>query len=402
MLKKTSCALAIAAVLVTACGGGGSSGTDSSTGGGGSTPGGTTTPAPAAVAGPLDTVQTAVTDTVIAPLVTATAGTPLQGVLLCGNSIVTRNLLDIGDAIANGLASPSTLVSTAPAAAQGALTALVGNLSGLLGSLSGSVTCLGGSTGSTPVPTTNPLAGTPLAPIGDALLPVLTAAMQQLAAGTNGTLPQIGATQLATIVAQLATAYDSALTQLPPEALAAPVVGGTLVTVGNTLDQLVALTNLAATGASVPTLAAAFQTLAQNALNDVLTLVLPVDSLQGEAGAGAPTDVLATLQAAIASLTGGLGTSPTTPLPANPLGGTGFAALTGLVTQLTSLLPTGLTGSAGTSPLATATGPLQTLLSSLLAPLTGGGLPGGTTGGTTGGSTGGTTGGCLLAFLGLC
>ena len=245
MLKKTSCALAIAAVLVTACGGGGSSGTDSSTGGGGSTPGGTTTPAPAAVAGPLDTVQTAVTDTVIAPLVTATAGTPLQGVLLCGNSIVTRNLLDIGDAIANGLASPSTLVSTAPAAAQGALTALVGNLSGLLGSLSGSVTCLGGSTGSTPVPTTNPLAGTPLAPIGDALLPVLTAAMQQLAAGTNGTLPQIGATQLATIVAQLSDAYSMALTQIPAEALAAPVLGGTLTTIGNSLSSLETLTRQA-------------------------------------------------------------------------------------------------------------------------------------------------------------
>ncbi len=369
MLNKTRYALAFAAVTLVACGGGG--GTDTST----------PTSAPAVV-GPLDSAQNAVANTVFAPLVEATAGTPLQGVLACGNSIVTRNVLDIADAFANALASPSTLVSTAPTAAQGAVTALVGNLSGLLGSLNGSITCFGGSAGDIPVPTTNPLAGTPLAPIGDALLPVLTAASQQLIAPAGGATPQIGATQLATIVSQLADAYNTALAQIPPEALSAPVLGGTLTTVGNALSNLDILTTQAATGAGATVLAASFQTLATTALDNLLTLVLPVGSLQDAAGGGASTDLVATLQAAVASLTGGLASSPTTALPVNPLGAVGFAALPNIISQLTASLPAGLTGTAGSTPLAAATGPLQTLLNSLLAPLTGGG--------------------CLLAILGLC
>ncbi len=374
MLNKTRYALAFATITLVACGGGGG-GNDSTA------PGSTPSTAPA-VAGPLDPAQDSVANMVFAPLVEATVGTPLQAVLACGNSIVTRNVLDIADAYATGLSSPSTLVSTAPAAAQGALTALVGNLSGLLGSLTGATTCFGGSAGDIAVPTTNPLAGTPLAPIGDALLPALTAASQQLTASSSGTAPQIGATQLATIVAQLSDAYSMALTQIPPEALTAPVLGGTLTSIGNSLAGLETLTTQAASGASPDVLAASFQALATGSLDDLLTLVLPVGVLQAGAGSGASTNLVTTLQAAVASLTGGLAASPTTALPANPLNAASFAVLPDIISQLTATLPAGLAGTAGTTPLAAATGPLQTLLNSLLAPITGGG--------------------CLLAILGLC
>jgi len=376
LMNKTRIALAVATISLAACGGGGGSSSE------GSSPGTTPTVAPAAVPGPLDTAQNAVSTQVFAPLVEATAGTPLQSVLACGNSIVTRNTLDIGDALANALASPSTLASTAPAAAQGAVTALVGNLSGLLGSLTGQITCLGGSSGDIAVPTTNPLAGTPLEPLGNALLPVLTSAAQQLTAAGNGTAPQLSATQLATIVGQLNDAFASALGQLPPEALTAPVVGGSLVTIGNSLANLDMLTTLASTGGSPTALAAAFQTLAQSSLSDLLTLVLPAGALQDAAGTGAP-DVVGMIQTAVATLTGSLGTDPTTALPANPLTNTDFTALTDLVNQLSTLLPTGLTGSTGT-PLDTATGPLLTLINSLFAPATGGT---------------GTGSGCLLGIL---
>ncbi|MBA4284206.1 MAG: hypothetical protein C0434_01585 [Xanthomonadaceae bacterium] len=386
--KKAGYALILSAAMLTAaCGGGGSSGSSEN-------PSGGTSPMPQSttVAGPLDTVQTAVTSTVFVPLVSATAGTPLQPVLLCANGIATRNLLDIADAFANGLASPATLATTAPAQAQAAVTALVGNLSGLLTSLNGTQTCLGGSTAPTAgIPTTNPLAGTPLAALGDQLLPILLSASQQLAPGAGGVPSPLSALQLAGIVEQLSNAFSTGLASLPSEVLTAPILGGSLVTVDDALAQLASLTDLAASGATPQVLATSFQTLAESVINNLLTQVLPVANLQTLAGGGAPTDLVATLQAAVASLTAGLGTSPTTPLPANPLGGVGFEALTGVINQLVTTLPTALTGTAGLTPLAAALGQVQTLLGSLL------GL-----GGSGGGTGGGSGGGCLLGFLGLC
>lgn len=383
--KKAGYALILSAAMLTAaCGGGGSGGSTDNPSGGGSTP----TPQSTTVAGPLDTVQTAVTSTVFVPLVSATAGTPLQPVLLCANGIATRNLLDIADAFANGLASPATLLTTAPAQAQAAVTALVGNLSGLLTSLNGTQSCLGGSTApTTGIPTTNPLAGTPLAALGDQLLPILLSASQQLAPGAGGVPSPLSALQLAGIVEQLSNAFSTGLASLPSDVLTAPILGGSLVTVDDALAQLASLTDLAASGAAPQVLATSFQTLAESVINNLLTKVLPVANLQTLAGGGAPTNLVATLQAAVASLTAGLGTSPTTPLPANPLGGVGFEGLTGVINQLVTTLPTALTGTAGLTPLAAALGQVQTLLGSLLG---------------LGGSGGGTGGGCLLSFLGLC
>lgn len=383
MLKKTSLAAAIAAVtMLSACGGGGGGGDGGDGGNGGN--GGSTNPV---VSGPLDPVQTTTSDSVITPLATATAGTPLQGVLLCVDSVVNQNVLDIGDAVANGLADPTTLASTTPEEAQATLSALVTNLSGLLTSLAGTASCTGDAAGSSVIPTTNPLAGTPLAPLGAALLPVLISAQQQLA-GASGGAP-LTATQLATILDQLADAFASGFDALPPEVTGAPVVGGALVTVDHALTQLQSIATLAAGGGSPTLIASSFQALVQGVVTDLLTQVLPVADLQSLAGGGASTDLLATLQAAVASLTANLDTSPTGSLPTNPLGGSGFASLDDLVAQFTALLPEFLdTASAGDTPLDLANGPLADLINSLLAPISGGGGGGGS--------------GCLLSFLGLC
>lgn len=387
--KKAGYALILSTtVFAAACGGGGSSGSSDN-------PSGGTNPTPqsTAVAGPLDTVQTAVTTSVFSPLVGATAGTPLQPVLLCANGVATRNLLDIADAFLNALGTPATLLQTAPAQAQAAVTALVGNLSGFLTSLNGVQTCLGGSNApSLGIPSTNPLAGTPLAALGEQLLPVLLSASQQLsAAGSNGVAATLTAVQLASIVGQLSTAFSTAVASLPSEVLTAPIVGGSLVTVDDALAQLASLTSLASSGATPEALAAALQTLAESVLNNLLTEVVPVDNLQSLAGVSAPSDLVATLQAAVATLTASLGNSPTVALPANPLSGAGFEALTGVVNQLVTSLPAALAGTAGLTPLATALDQVQKLLGSLLGIVGGSG---------SGGS--GSSGGCLLSFLGLC
>lgn len=371
-----------AVMLAAGCGGGGGSDgmTDNPSDGGG-----TLTPQSAAIVGPLDTVQTAVTESVFLPLVTATDGTPLQGVLLCANGIVTRNVLDIVDAFANGLASPSTLIATSPADAQAAVTALVGNLSGLLTSLNGAQTCLGGSSAPTlGIPTTNPLAGTPLEALGDALLPALLSASQQLAPLTGGA-PSLTAVQLSDLVAQLSDAFSTGLAALPSEALTAPLVGGSLVTVDDALAQLASLTALAEGGGTPEALAAGLQTLAQSVVGNLLTQVLPVANLQDLAGVGAPTDLVNVLQDAVAGLVASLGSNPTSALPANPLSGDGFAALTTLIDTLTAQLPGALTGTAGLTALQAALGQVQTLLGSLLG---------------IGGGDG--EGECQLGLLGLC
>lgn len=376
MLKKTSLALAIAtATMLAACGGGGGGGPNN---GGGNGNGGSTE-----VSGPLDTVQNAVSDTVISPLATAAAGTPLQGVLLCADAAVNRNILDIADAFGNGLQNPGTLSAVTPEEAQAAVAALVANLSGLLNSLAGAAGCSGAAGGGSLVPETNPLAGTPLAALGSALLPALSAAQQQLL-GASGSSP-LSATQLASILAQLSNAFADGLDALPDEVTSAPVVGGLLATVDNALTQLKTISLLGASGASATQIASAFQALVQGVLSDLLTQVLPVADLQNAAGGGASSDLLTTLRDAVASLTAGLAGNPTGGLPSNPLGGSAFAPLSDLVEQFVSLLPNflGQAGS-GSSPLDLANGPIRNLISSLLAPLTGG------------------TGGCLLSFLGLC
>lgn len=383
MLKKLSVVTAVAlSVGLSACGGGGGgSASDSGSGGG-------VTPSSASISGPLDSVQSDVSTTVISPLVDATSGTALEGVLLCANSIVTYNTLDIADAFANGLANPTTLTSTTPAQAQAAVSALVSHLVGLLNSLAATganTACSGTYAGATTVPSNNPLTGTSLAALGTQLLPALTSAQQQL----NGS-STLSATQLASILATISTALNTGVSSVSSATADVPVLGGVLVSVQDSLSQLSTIATHAASGANGVVLAGDLQNLAETVLNDLLTQVMPVANLQSLAGAGASTDVLAQLQAAVATLTASLGTNPTTALGSNPLSASGFSSLVPLVDSLVTELTSSFSGVSGASSALTLASTLvESVLANLLS-LTGSGSN------TSSGS------GCTLSLLGLC
>lgn len=371
MFKKISLAAVVAlGTVLTGCGGGGGGGNDGNPSGGG---GGSTNPT---VAGPLDTVQASLSDSVISPLKSAAIGTPLEDVLACTDSVVNQNVLDIADAFAAALANPATLASTAPAEAQAAVMSLIANLSGYLNSLSSLTnvaTCTGDAFGGTSIPTSNPLAGTPLEALGTQMLQALTQA--QALIPTNGSA--LSAAQLNSIVTLLSSGFTSGLGGIGTDPSDLPIIGGSLLSVEDALAQLQLLTAGGAAGIPDPTaLAAQFQTLAQSVLSGQLTQLLPVGDLQSLAGGG---DLLATFQAAITQLTGGLGTlgaGGLPALPANPLSGAGFAGLDSLLDLFTGAggLPTALDGATLTQLLNVGgSNPLTALISSLTTPIGGGG-----------------------------
>lgn len=100
-------ATAVATLSLAACGGGGSSGATAD-------PGTPTSDPVARAAGPLDPVQTQLESAVLAPLASALAGTPLEGVVDCANELVNYKILDTVDVLAGGLAlsaNPADLTS---------------------------------------------------------------------------------------------------------------------------------------------------------------------------------------------------------------------------------------------------------------------------------------------------
>lgn len=392
MMKQMMLAGALAACLfAAACGGGGSSDSGSSGSSGGS--GGQSV----SVAGPLDTVQSTLSSTVLSQLEGATAGTPLQGVLMCTDDIVNHNTLDVLDVVLNALQNPGS-ASAAPAQVQALVNELVSNLGSLLTSLaSSSGGCgsgTGGGTGSG-VPSTNPLAGTPLAPLGDALLPILQQIQSQTGSGNSN-----GLAQLATLVDELNAAFQSGLAQVPSSATSQPVVGGVITTLGTTVSNLASMMD--AVGANN---SSAFQSSTQNLLNNllvnVLTQVVPTSYIETQAGqpgvvtgpikqaaATFSTTVATALGQGEAQLLAALTSSQLAPvtdpviktlLPAilGPInqglaslgsssGGGGLGSLTSVVTELTSVLgsilgSTGGSSSGGSSSCAFAGTPLSVL-----------------------------------------
>ena len=357
--------VAATAVALAGCSGGGSSSTTSSGGGTSATP---------AVAGPLDTVQSTTANSVFTPLENATAGTPLAGVLSCSNAAVNGNLLDAGDALINGLQNPTTLATVTPAQVQAQLAAFAQNLSGLLTSLAGSGACGSGGSASG-VPTTNPLAGTPLAPLGDALLPVLQQFQQQLGSAGGGSTPGLGT--LASLFSQLNTAYQTGLAQLPSSATSAPVIGGVLTTTGTSISDESALLNAAA--ANDPT---AFNTAAQNFVKDylvnTLTLIVPTSYIESQSGQTgtitnpikqAAAQVAAAFEQALASfspqLLNSLNGSQISPV-FSPVGSSVLPSiLTPITNQLSGVSGTGTAGSLTGTPLDSFLAPLITALNSL-------------------------------------
>lgn len=274
-----------AAFALSACGGGGGGGYAADDGTG-TTPPPPVTPPPqrATVAGPLDAVQSPVSTTVFGGLEDAAAGTPLEGVLICADYAITRDTLDIVDRLAialqTGAANPANgpaAISAGAATMSSSVTQLANDLQGLVNALAGTGGCgaisgqpFGGAAG------TNPLAGTPLAPLGDALAPVL---------GQVGGKSDATPASVAARAGQLNDAFQSGLLQIPSDARNAPVLGAIFSTLSVALNDLDATLNVATTFNRVQT-GDRVSTLVDHLLVNVLTEVIPVTTLEAESGQG--------------------------------------------------------------------------------------------------------------------
>ena len=393
IIKKFLLSGAIAACVIAAgCGGssGSSDSSSSSSGGtsssssggssGGSSSGGATGNT-VSVAGPLDTVQTTLSGSVLSPLEQATTGTPLKGVLVCTDDVVNQNTLDVVDTILNALQNPASAAS-APPQIQALLLEMANNLGGLLNSLAGKGGCgsasgsSSSSGGGSTVPGTNPLAGTPLAPLGDALLPILQKIQQQLGAGSSS---GNGLADLASLVDQLNTAFQTGLAQVPASAFSQPIVGGVLTTLKVTVSNLAAVVDALATsnGAAFQS---ATQALLDNLLVNLLTQVVPTSFIETKAGkpgtiTGPIDTAAATFSAAVANaltqgeqqLLAALSSSQLAPV-VNPVLNTLLPAILGPITQ--ALAGAGGSSSSGGgvtgTPLDALLGPLTTVLTGIL------------------------------------
>ena len=385
IIKKFLLSGAIAACVIAAgCGGssgssnggGSSSGSSNSSSGGSSSGGATGTTV--SVAGPLDTVQTTLSGSVLSQLETATAGTPLQGVLVCTDDVVNQNTLDVVDTILNALQNPASAAS-APPQIQALLLEMANNLGGLLNSLAGKGGCgsaagsSSSSGGGSSVPGTNPLAGTPLAPLGDALLPILQKIQLQLAAGSSG---GNGLADLATLVDELNAAFQTGLAQVPASAFSQPVVGGVLTTLKVTVANLAAVVDALSTSNSAA-FQSATQALLDNLLVNVLTQIVPTSFIETQAGkpgsiTGPIDTAAATFAATVATaltqgeqqLLAALNSSQLAPV-VNPVLNTLLPAILGPITKA-------LAGASGSSSGGGVTGtPLDALLGPLTTVLTG-------------------------------
>ncbi|MDD3762425.1 MAG: hypothetical protein PHP86_03940 [Nevskiales bacterium] len=306
MLEKIKAAAAVTSLVVLAgCGGGG--GSDSST----NTPtpsGNDGTVTVASVSGPLDPLQDQVSTGVFDPLSTSVKDTPLESVVQCADQVVNQDVLDIADSVLVSLQAAATggSLQPDPQAVAESLRAMVANMAQLLQALAADgTTCLSTTLSADQLADlASVLDGTPLAPLGDQLAPVL----QQIIATIGGSGPVDGDLQLstlATLVAQLNNALQFALAQIPAEAYDAPIVGGTLTTLSTALNDT---TNLlyAVLTYDAATTNTALQTLLNNTVGNLLTNVVPLTTLEEQAGQpGALSGPILTATTQLAAAIGG-------------------------------------------------------------------------------------------------
>ncbi|MDB5968264.1 MAG: hypothetical protein JWQ90_714 [Hydrocarboniphaga sp.] len=377
--RAIGAAALLGATLLTACGGGGS---DSSTD---PTPASTTITGNK-IAGPLDPVQTQLSTSVFIPLTSAVTGTPLQAVVQCSDAIVNGSALDIADTVLVALqAAAANPGSADPAALADSLRLMVVDLTGLLQGLAGQTSgCTTNTLSLAQLEAAlHALDGTPLAPLSTQLEPVLAQIIATIGTGSgsgsgSGTTPSLAT--LATLVAQLNAAMQTAIAQIPASAYSAPIAGGALTTVATALSNLstllTAATNMDAAGAST-----ALQALVTNAVTNLLTQVVPLTTLESQSGSDALTAQIASVTAQLQSLLGGsVGTSPASSV----FGASLLSALTPLLSPIETLLPTitgpimdalaGGTASGGTGGAlaGTALAPVVNIVSTVLGTLAGG------------------------------
>ena len=245
-----------------------------------------------------------------------------------------------------------------------------GSSSSSSGGGSSSSSSSGGGSG---VPVTNPLAGTPLAPLGDALLPILQKIQLQLGAGSSG---GNGLADLASLVDQLNAAFQTGLAQVPASAFSQPIVGGVLTTLKVTVGNLASVVDALSTS-NAAAFQSATQALLDNLLVNVLTQIVPTSFIETQAGkpgsiTGPIDTAAATFAATVATaltqgeqqLLAALNSSQLAPV-VNPVLNTLLPAILGPITKA-------LAGAGGSSSGGGVTGtPLDALLGPLTTVLTG-------------------------------
>jgi hypothetical protein len=378
-----------AALALSACGGG------SNSSGGNSPP----PPAPgsdggsiavARVAGPLDPVQDEVSGKVFSALADAAAGTPLEAVIRCADETVTYNVLDIGDTVLLQLQTAlpsggSVPLEPDPAALTAALGSLAANLTQLLEALAGlGEGCTADLLALDRIESgDNPLAGTPLAPLGAALMPALAQIAAAVpASGNAGSDLQL--TTVANLISQLNVALQTGLAQLPAEAYEAPVAGALLTTLSDALNDTTGLLDAVLAYDSA---AAGLRTqnLVENTLVNLLTGVVPLRELETQAGqpgliSGQVEDAAAQLSDLLGQFVG----TVTTPVLSNLLAGALSPVLDPIENEvLPALLGplsealAGVGSGGGNNPLAPALAAVEAVIGTLVGAIGDGGVGGG-------------------------
>jgi len=392
--KRASRAFSLSGLLLlTACGGGGGS----------SDPAPVTSTPPAGTAamivgksasGALDTLQTQVTDTVVEPLSTAVSGTALQTVLVCSNEIVVGGSVDIAETILASLQGAGANPGAAdPALVAGSLRGMVVDLVQLLEGLAGqTVDCAQDTLSIKRLQNVlNLLYNTPLAPLAERLQPIMTRIIEVV--GTDGTETPVPMTELASLVDQLNSAMQLALSQIPDSAYEAPIVGGALTTVGSAIADTSSLLSAAARF-DAPGAGAAVQNLVNNALVNLLTKVIPLSNLEAASGQVSPVATQITESSAkLSALLGNSVGKVLDPLFNSKLGSALSAVLApvsnALLPAIVGPIMDGLAGGAdqtdtGGKLAGTVLAPVVNIVDRVLGALTGQASGGTSGGGTTG------------------
>lgn len=250
------------------------------------------TPAPASpavgastakVAGPLDAIQNPVSDQIMTPLAAAVSGTPLEGIVICANQVVVIDAIDIVDAAAVAIqATDPTALASAKTAEnlQNQLQNTVVGLQGMLVAMAGKAN---GCTLNTAPTGSNPLAGTPLSPVGAALEPVLKQIFDAVAGSGGNPSPDLALVTIRNYYSQLNGAVQTAFAMVPSQVSSAPVLGDAILAVKNALNQ--ANSVVSAVAANNPALAqVAIASAVNSILKSVLLNVVPIYAIEAQAG----------------------------------------------------------------------------------------------------------------------
>ncbi len=262
------------------------------------------TPAPSGgekVTGPMDPVQDGVVTGVIVDQVGSQLPSPLDGTVACAAAALNY-LVDAPDSVlasSAGLADgadPYDAFNAGQANMQASLERFAAMLQSTLVQMSDRGTCdpaVAGSTG-----TTNPLSGTPLAAIGQAVLDLSTALGE-----TDGD-PNL--TSVTATLAPALTALSAAMGTAPAELQNAPVIGATLASIADAVTDVAAIMPHVGNYDGANT-AATTGTMIDNLLNNVLLGVVPVADVDAATGQTFSADIAAGIAQLSATLGSGVG-----------------------------------------------------------------------------------------------